>query len=272
LLAKGASPTVEKVVVIAQPPGKRALISSSGFKVERGGKMTRDGGFWPVRTTESQRLVLVSLAATAALAFALGVATALWALSPHMRTAAERLPPSGAAAHILPSAAAAASFESSSAAASGATDAEWTETASSNAPDQAISPVVRTEPVEPAAEPAQAPPAADSQTALFPAAAPAQAPSVAPLLLPGRHHAYQVHLGAFRNPQAADRLRNMVNDRGFEIAIVERPIGTGETLLLAVSAAFADRTDALRLAARLHREIGIDPLVIRVPAIAGDTG
>lgn len=58
----------------------------------------------------------------------------------------------------------------------------------------------------------------------------------------------------------------------FEIAIIERPTGNGETWLLAVSADFADRTDALRLAARLHREIGIDPLVVRAPTIAGDAG
>jgi cell division protein FtsN len=87
-----------------------------------------------------------------------------------------------------------------------------------------------------------------------------------------RRQAYQVHLGAFRDAQAAERLRSIVSNQGFEIAIVERPLGNGETWLLAVSGDFADRTEALRLAARLHGEIGIDPLVVRAPAITGDAG
>lgn len=232
-----------------------------------------------MRTTESQRLVLVSLTVTAVLAFALGAATALWLVSSHMRTASGPLPPSGAAAHILPFAAAAASSESPSAAASRATDAEGTETASSDAPNQATSPVIPTQPPAPVAGAAQIPPAAssmppasDRQTIVSPAAAPAKAPSAPSSLMLDPRQVYQVHLGAFRDAQAAERLRSMVSNQGFEIAIVERPIGNGETWLLAVSGDFADRTEALRLAARLHQEIGIDPLVVRAPAIAGDAG
>ena len=232
-----------------------------------------------MRTTESQRLILASLAATAALAFALGAATVLWLVSPHVRTAAGPLPLSSAAAQILPLAAAAGSSESPGAAASGATDAGRYDTTFPGAPDQATSPVVPTQPPALPAGAAQAPPAAtsmppasDRQTIVSPAAAPAKAPSVPSPLILDRGQAYQVHLGAFRDAQAAERLRSMVSDHGFEIAILERPIGNGETWLLAVSADFADRTDALRLAARLHREIGIDPLVIRAPVIAGDAG
>lgn len=80
-----------------------------------------------------------------------------------------------------------------------------------------------------------------------------------------RDQTYQVHLGIFRDAATAERLKTVLLQRGFAIGIVESRLDDSETWHLARSAEFARRADALRLAARLHRELGIDPLVVRSP-------
>lgn len=237
-----------------------------------------DGGF--------VRLILASLAATAVLAFAFGGATALWLVSPYLHaatpTVAETAAPSAAGDRLgsLPStgalvpAAAASPVETPAAAPSPATGS----TASTDdVHGAAAGPAA---PAEAAASaPAGAPPMAQPRApaGASPAAAAMRSPTPSPTppraLSDRRDQTYQVQLGTFRDAATAERLKTILEERGFAIGIVESRLDDGGLWHLARSADFDLRADALRLAARLHRELGIDPLVVRSPpARAPSTG
>lgn len=249
-----------------------------------------DGGF--------VRLILASLAATAVLAFAFGGATALWLVSPYLHaatpTVAETATPSAAGDRLgsLPStgalvpAAAASPVETPAAAPSPATgstastdDVHGAAAGPAAPAEAAASAPAGAPPMAQPRAPAGAPPAAVSgaSAGASPAAAAMRSPTPSPTppraLSDRRDQTYQVQLGTFRDAATAERLKTILEERGFAIGIVESRLDDGGPWHLARSADFDLRADALRLAARLHRELGIDPLVVRSPpARAPSTG
>ncbi|MBK8174260.1 MAG: SPOR domain-containing protein [Rhodospirillales bacterium] len=76
---------------------------------------------------------------------------------------------------------------------------------------------------------------------------------------------YQVQIGAFLDLATAQTLRDSLRGRGFDVGITDFQAGNGESWHLAQAGDFADRAEASRVVAQLHRDIGIDALIVRAP-------
>ena len=173
---------------------------------------------------DSLRLLCASLAATAVLAFALGAATTLWLLSPHLPTSAATPPPGMPAVPVsglAVSAAQAAAPPAAPPAIPPPPGAQAQDTAGAPgqaAPQSATQSTLGAPPPSASAAPPPAassapPPAAAAPAAVAPApaggkAAAAAAPPPMPprALSDNRGQTYQVHLGTFRDAATAERL------------------------------------------------------------------
>jgi hypothetical protein len=231
----------------------------------------------------SRRLIFAGMAATTVVAFALGAATAVWLISPYLQpTAATAHSPDGSpiAPGLSPAQAAAGSAASSgegdpappAGTAPAPTGRESTGNEStgngSTAKESAGAAGGDPGPKGPPGAAAAAPPSEAASDQPLAAAAGVPPPRA---LSDQRDQPYHVHLGVFRDAATAERVRAILLQRGIAIGIVESRLGDS-TWHLARSGDFFDRTDALRMAVRVHQELGIDPLVVRAPADVNGAG
>ncbi len=137
-------------------------------------------------------------------------------------------------------------------------------------PGKTVSPEVTSDTSEQATDkpaPVSPPPEPDQSTAGSTAPAPAESPAPDPAATESKAEfsgslkgAWLVQLGSFGNPDNAVRLRNSVQEKGYDSHIQE--VVRGDTTLTRVfSGPFAEKTEAERAKKRLDAEFGVNGLV-----------